>query len=323
MSGMKKIGVLTSGGDAPGMNAALRAVVRAAVANGAEVVGIERGYHGLVNGNVRPMPASSVGGIINLGGTVLRTARSEEFKTPEGQQKASETVAREGIEGLVVIGGDGSFRGALALNACCGVKVVGIPGTIDNDIPGTRYSIGFDTAINTALDAIDKIRDTSASHDRVFVVEVMGRHNGFIALEVGIAGGAEAVLVPECKQDIIKICQKIQAGQARGKMSSIIIVAEGAARGSDIAATIQQIAGIDTRLSILGHIQRGGSPSARDRALATRFGYHAVKLLMEGQTNVMVGIELGKIVTSPLDLVCQGRRDLDVSQLEMIDVMAI
>jgi 6-phosphofructokinase 1 len=319
---MKKIGVLTSGGDAPGMNAALRAVVRAAIAGGAEVVGIERGYNGLVNDKVRPMPASSVGGIINLGGTVLRTARSEEFKTPEGQKKAAETVAKEGIEGLVVIGGDGSFRGALALNACCGVKVVGIPGTIDNDIPGTRYSIGFDTAINTALDAIDKIRDTSASHDRVFVVEVMGRHNGFIALEVGIAGGAEAVLVPECKQDIIKICQKIQAGQARGKMSSIIIVAEGAARGSDIAATIQQVAGIDTRLSILGHIQRGGSPSARDRALATRFGYHAVKLLMEGQTNVMVGIELGKIVTSPLDLVCQGRRDLDVSQLEMIDVMA-
>jgi len=212
--------------------------------------------------------------------------------------------------------------GALAINQTCGVKVIGIPGTIDNDIPGTQYSVGFDTAINTALDAIDKIRDTSASHERVFVVEVMGRHNGFIALEVGIAGGAEAVLVPECKTDMIGLCQRIQAGQARGKLSSIIIVAEGAARGADVAATITQITGIETRLSILGHIQRGGSPSARDRSLATRFGYHAVELLAAGKTNLMVGIEKSQVIHTPLDLVTEGRRDLDTEVLTIVEVMS-
>jgi 6-phosphofructokinase 1 len=319
---MNRIGVLTSGGDAPGMNAAIRAVVRAGIAKGLEVIGIERGYHGLLNGNVRPMTAGSVSGIIQLGGTMIRTARSEEFKTAEGQARAAEVIKREGIEGLAVIGGDGSFRGALAINRACGVHVAGIPATIDNDIPGTQYSIGFDTAINTALDAIDKIRDTSASHDRVFVVEVMGRHNGFIALEVGIAGGAEAVLVPECRCDMIGLCQRIQAGQARGKMSSIIIVAEGASRGSDVAATITQITGIETRLSILGHIQRGGTPSARDRALATRFGYRAVELLMEGETNFMVGIEKNQIIHSPIERVTEGRRDLDSSLLDIVEVMA-
>jgi 6-phosphofructokinase 1 len=320
---MKKIGVLTSGGDAPGMNAATRAVVRAGIAEGLEVIGIGRGYAGLLVADLRTMTASSVSGIISQGGTILRTARSEEFKTPGGQAKAAAVMAENGIEGLVIIGGDGSFRGALALHNTCGCSVVGIPATIDNDIEGTQYSIGFDTAINTALDAIDKIRDTSSSHDRVFVVEVMGRHNGFIALEVGIAGGAEAVLVPECRQDIVALCRKIQAGQERGKLSSIIIVAEGAAKGADVAATITQITGIETRLSILGHIQRGGSPSARDRALATRFGYHSVKLLVEGQTNVMTGIERSQIVTSPLELVTQGRRDLDTSLLQIVDIMSI
>jgi 6-phosphofructokinase 1 len=319
---MKRIGVLTSGGDAPGMNAAIRAVVRAGLAKGLEVVGIERGYHGLLNGHFRPMTASSVSGIINLGGTVLRTARSSEFKTVAGQTCAAGVLKSEGIEGLAIIGGDGSLRGALAINQACGVKVIGIPASIDNDIPGTQYSVGFDTAINTALDAIDKIRDTSASHERVFVVEVMGRHNGFIALEVGIAGGAEAVLVPECKNDMIGLCQRIQAGQARGKLSSIIIVAEGAAKGSDVAATITQITGIETRLSILGHIQRGGTPSARDRSLATRFGCHAVDLLVEGQTNLMVGIEKSQVIHSPLDLVTEGRRDLDTELLAIVEVMA-
>lgn len=319
---MKRIGVLTSGGDAPGMNAAIRAVVRAGLAKGLEVVGIERGYQGLMNGHVRPMTAGSVSGIINLGGTLLRTARSDEFKTSEGQAKAAAVLASEEIEGLAIIGGDGSFRGGLAINEACGVSVAGIPATIDNDIPGTQYSVGFDTAINTALDAIDKIRDTSASHDRVFVVEVMGRHNGFIALEVGIAGGAEAVLVPECKTDLIGICQRIQAGQARGKMSSIIIVAEGSARGSDVAAAITQITGIETRLSILGHIQRGGTPSARDRTLATRFGFHAVNLLIHGETNFMVGIEKNQIIHRPLDRITEGRRDLDTSFLEIVEVMS-
>jgi 6-phosphofructokinase 1 len=319
---MKKIGVLTSGGDSPGMNAAIRAVVRSAVARGAEVVGVERGYHGLVNGQTRPMDAHSVSGIIGLGGTILRTARSEEFKTPEGQKKAAETVAREEIEGLAVIGGDGSYRGALALHKTCGVKVIGIPGSIDNDIPGTEYTIGFDTAVNTALDAIDKIRDTATAHDRVFVVEVMGRLSGSIAVEVGLAGGAEAVLIPERKPDILRLCRNIQEWQARGKMSNIIIVAEGAARGSDIAATITQVAGIETRLSVLGHIQRGGSPSARDRSLATHFGYHAVELLLAGKTNLMVGLMRGEVVYSPLEQVLEGRRELDISLLDVADVMA-
>jgi 6-phosphofructokinase 1 len=320
---MKKIGVLTSGGDAPGMNAAIRAVVRGGIANEVAVAGIGRGYAGLLNGDLREMTASSVSGIISQGGTTLRTARSKEFPTPDGQKRAAEVLGEAGVEGLVIIGGDGSFRGALALHETCGCKVIGIPATIDNDIPGTQYSIGFDTAINTALDAIDKIRDTSASHDRVFVVEVMGRHNGFIALEVGIAGGAEAVLVPECKQDIVSLCRKIQAGQDRGKMSSIIIVAEGAAKGVDVAATITQITGIETRLSILGHIQRGGCPSARDRSLATRFGYEAVRMLIAGKTNLMTGIERSQIIESPLELVTQGQRDLDTTLLEIVDVMSI
>lgn len=319
---MKKIGVLTSGGDAPGMNAALRAVVRAGLANGLEVVGIERGYAGLMNGWLRPMDAKSVSGIINHGGTILRTARSEEFKTDEGRARAFATMQREGIEGLVVIGGDGSFRGAVDFHRATGAAVVGVPATIDNDIPGTRYSIGFDTAINTAMDAIDKIRDTSASHDRVFVVEVMGRHNGFIALEVGLAAGAEGVIVPEVKQDLVALTRKLQAGQARGKMSSIIIVAEGAARGADIAATITQISGIETRLSVLGYIQRGGSPSARDRALATRFGHRAVELLLEGETNVMVGIEEGRIIHIPLEQASQGKSDLDTSLLTVVDTLS-
>jgi 6-phosphofructokinase 1 len=320
---MKKIGVLTSGGDAPGMNAAIRAVVRAGIAQRLEVVGVTRGFAGLLAADFRSMTPSSVSGIISQGGTILRTARSEEFKTLEGQAKAAKVMADHDLEGLVVIGGDGSFRGALALQQACGCGVIGIPATIDNDIPGTQYSIGFDTAINTALGAIDKIRDTSSSHERVFVVEVMGRHNGFIALEVGIAGGAEAVLVPECKQDIVALCRKIQAGQDRGKLSSIIIVAEGAAKGSDIAAAITQITGVETRLTILGHIQRGGNPSARDRALATRFGYTAVKLLLDGETNVMTGIERNQIIASPLELVTQGRRDLDTGLLQIVDVMSI
>jgi 6-phosphofructokinase 1 len=319
---MRKIGVLTSGGDAPGMNAAIRAVVRSACAAGVEVVGIERGYVGLLRGWLRPMQPSSVGGIINRGGTILRTARSEEFRTAAGLQRAAETIAREGIEGLAIIGGDGSFRGALALHQTCDVAVIGIPATIDNDIPGTQYSIGFDTAVNTALGAIDKIRDTSESHDRVFVVEVMGRNNGFIAIDVGLAGGAEAVIVPECPYDVGALCHRIQAGQARGKMSNIIVVAEGAAKGEEIAMAITQIVGVETRLTVLGHIQRGGIPSARDRLLATRFGSYAVQLLREGKTNLMVGIEAGRIVHRPLEQVLEGRRDIDRELLGLVSTMA-
>lgn len=319
---MRKIGVLTSGGDAPGMNAAVRAVVRSCVSNKIDIVGIERGYQGLINGNIQTMNGHSVSGIINRGGTILRTARSMEFKTPEGQAKAASVIEQAGIDGLVVIGGDGSYRGALAINKTCGVKVIGIPGTIDNDIPGTDYTIGFDTAVNTALESIDKLRDTASSHDRIFVVEVMGRQNGSIAMEVAIAGGAEAALIPEVRHDMLRLCSKIQEWQNSGKMSCIIVVAEGAAPGADIAATITQVTGIETRLSVLGHIQRGGSPSARDRSLATHFGYHAVEWLIQGKTNLMVGLVDGKVVASPLESVLTGKSQIDTSLLSIVDVMA-
>lgn len=319
---MGRIGVLTSGGDAPGMNAAVRAVVRAGIANGFEVMGVERGYHGLVHGDIKPMDAHSVSGIINLGGTILHTARSEEFRTAEGQAQAAENLRKFSIEGLVVIGGDGSYRGAVAINRACGVRVVGIPGTIDKDIPGTDYTIGFDTAVNTALDAIDKIRDTAQSHDRIFVVEVMGRLNGSIALSVALGGGAEAVLIPEVKPDMLRLCTRIREWQKRGKMSCIIVVAEGAAKGEDIAATITQITGTETRLSVIGHIQRGGSPSARDRELATLFGYEAVQVLVEGGSGLMVGLRDGKVARNPLDAVLNGCCVLDDNMLKVVDTMA-
>ena len=319
---MGKIGVLTSGGDAPGMNAAVRAVVRASLAHGFEVAGIERGYEGLLAGQIRPLDSHSVSGIIQAGGTVLRTARSEEFRTAAGQQRAAEQIREHGIEGLAVVGGDGSYRGALAINKTCGVRVVGIPGTIDNDIPGTDYTIGYDTAVNTALDAIDKIRDTAQSHDRVFVVEVMGRLNGSIALAVAIAGGAEAVLIPEVRHDMLRLCSRIQEWQRIGKKSCIIVVAEGAARGSDIAATITQVTGIDTRLAVIGHIQRGGSPSARDRELATRFGMEAVEVLASGGSGVMIGLQRGEIARNPLSCVVDGCSSLDERLLALVDTMA-
>ncbi|HSV74091.1 MAG TPA: 6-phosphofructokinase [Chthonomonadales bacterium] len=319
---MRRIGVMTSGGDAPGMNAAVRAVVRTAVERGLEVLGIERGFHGLLHGHVRPMGSSSVSGIINRGGTILRTARSAEFRTPEGQGRATRQIAENGIDGLVIIGGDGSYRGGLAVHRACGVRVAGVPGTIDNDIPGTEYTIGFDTAVNTALEAIDKIRDTATSHDRVFVVEVMGRLNGAIALTVSIAGGAEAAIIPEVRHDMLRLCQRIQTWQDRGKLSCIIVVAEGAARGSDIAATITQVTGIETRLAVIGHIQRGGAPSARDREMATRFGAEAVCALLDGEEATMVGLMRGCTVRSPIESVECGSRPLDEGLLALVDVMA-
>lgn len=320
---MRRIGVMTSGGDAPGMNAAVRAVVRTALANDTEVAGIERAYQGLMQGQIRPMDARSVSGIINQGGTILRTARSEEFKAPAGMQKAIQVLEREAIDGLVVIGGDGSYRGALALHQACGIAIAGVPASIDNDIPFTEYSIGFDTAVNTALEAIDKIRDTAASHDRIFVVEVMGRHNGFIAAEVALGAGAEGVLIPEQRQDMVTLCRKIQAGQARGKLSNIIIVAEGAARGADIAATITQITGVETRLSVLGHIQRGGAPSAHDRSIATRFGCRAVELLVEGQSGFAVGIKCGGLNQTPLEQVCCARCEIPPDLLKFVEVTSV
>ncbi|MBU5268527.1 6-phosphofructokinase [Clostridium cochlearium] len=292
---MKKIAVLTSGGDAPGMNAAIRAVVRTGLDKGLTVLGIERGFDGLLNGEIFEMTRRSVADIIQRGGTRLRTARCEEFKTEEGQKKAADILRIFGVDGLVVIGGDGSFQGAKALSKL-GVKAVGIPGTIDNDLPYTDYTIGFDTAVNTVLDAINKLRDTSTSHGRVSVVEVMGRNCGDIALYSGLAGGAESIIVPELDFDIDKLCKTILEGKKNGKMHNLIIVAEGAGSANEIAKTIERVTSIGTRATVLGHIQRGGSPTANDRILASRMGNTAVELLLEGKSSRVVGINDNKIV---------------------------
>ncbi len=288
MSQIKTIGVLTSGGDAPGMNAAIRAVARAAAYHGISCLGIRRGYNGLINGDVVELNARSVNGIISKGGTMLFTARCPEFMTEEGLKKATSTCKYLGIDGIVAIGGDGTFRGARDL-AGAGIRTIGIPATIDNDIASTEYSIGFDTACNTALDAIDKLRDTMQSHERCSVVEVMGHNAGHLALYVSIACGAQAVLVPEKPFDFQRdVVDKIRAGRINKRSHYIIIQAEGVGSSIDITNRIIEETGIDTRLTILGHIQRGGSPTARDRVMASRFGEYAVRTLISGKTNRVV-----------------------------------
>ncbi|MCS7272943.1 MAG: 6-phosphofructokinase [Fimbriimonadales bacterium] len=319
---LRRIGVLTSGGDSPGMNAAIRAVVRTALYYGLEVYGIKRGYAGLLAEEIEPMSSISVGGIINRGGTILRTARCEEFKTPAGLQKAAAILDKHGIDALVIIGGDGSMRGAVELSRICPVKVMGIPGTIDNDIPGTDYSIGFDTAVNTALEAIDKVRDTAYSHERVFVIEVMGRHKGFIALEVGLAGGAEAILIPEVPYDLADLLDKLHESYKRGKTSSIIVVAEGAARAEDVKKFLQEHTPYHLRALVLGHMQRGGSPTAFDRVLATQLGHYAVRRLLDGHTNEMVGLEGGRLVSVPIEYIQTTVKTIDVRKLELANIMA-
>lgn len=292
---MKKIAVLTSGGDSPAMNAAIRAVVRVALEKGIKVLGVHRGYNGLINGEVFEMDRHSVSDIIQRGGTILRTARSEEFKTEEGRQKALNVIKVLRIDGVIVIGGDGSFRGADLLSDL-GVPTIGVPGTIDNDLPYTDYTIGFDTALNTAIDAINKIRDTSSSHERVSVIEVMGRNCGDLALYAGIAGGAEQVIIPEKPSKIEDICESIFAGKRIGKLHNIIILAEGVGGAQKLAKDIERITSIETRATVLGYIQRGGSPSASDRILASRMGNRAVKALIEGKTARVVGIRHNKII---------------------------
>lgn len=287
---VKRIGVLTSGGDAPGMNAAIRAVVRKAIFHGVEVYGVVGGYAGLISGNFRKLEVGSVGDIIHRGGTFLFSARCEEFKTKEGQQKGIEQLKKHNIDGLVVIGGDGSYMGAKALTEQ-GYPCVGVPGTIDNDIPGTEFTIGFDTALNTVIDAIDKIRDTATSHERTFIIEVMGRNAGDIALWAGLAGGAETILIPEEGFNLEEIVGRLKKGQERGKKHSIIVVAEGVASGVEIGKLIEENTDFDTRVSVLGHMQRGGSPTAQDRVLASRLGAYAVELLVEGKGGRAVGIE--------------------------------
>lgn len=292
---MKRIGLLTSGGDAPGMNAAIRAVVRSGIYFGMEVYGIERGYAGLIDGNVMKMEMRSVSNIVQCGGTRLRTARCLEMMTVEGQKKALDTLEKHGIEGLVVIGGDGSFRGAKTLSEY-GVPTIGIPGTIDNDLEYTDYTLGFDTAVNTCLDIINKLRDTMTSHERVSVVEVMGRHCGDIALYSGIASGAEIIVVPEIAFDINEIASKINRSRAQGKHSNIIVVAEGVMSAEKFATQLQAVTEYSVRPTCIGHVQRGGSPSMSDRMLAAQFGNKAVRLLNDGIGNRVVGIRDNKII---------------------------
>lgn len=293
---MKRIGLLTSGGDAPGMNAAIRAVVRTAIYFGMEVYGIERGYAGLIEDMMYKMEMRSVSNIVQLGGTRLRTARCLEMLTTEGQKKAVETLEKHGIEGLVVIGGDGSFRGAKCLTEDFGIPTIGIPGTIDNDLEYTDYTLGFDTAVNTCLEVINKLRDTMNSHERISVVEVMGRHCGDIALYAGITSGAEIIVVPEIAYDMNDIVNRINRSRANGKHSNIVVVAEGAASAEDFAKQLQEVTTYSVRATNIGHIQRGGSPSMADRMLAAQFGNKAVRLLKDGIGNRVVGIHNNSII---------------------------
>lgn len=297
---MKTIAVLTSGGDAPGMNAALRAVVRTALAKGIRVMGVERGYSGLINGELYEMDRHSVSDIIHKGGTILKTARSEEFRTEEGRKRAAAVLRVFGVQGLVVIGGDGSFKGAQLLSKL-GVATVGIPGTIDNDLSYTDYTLGFDTALNTVLDAINKIRDTSSSHERISIIEVMGRNCGDIALYAGIGGGAEQVIIPELGYNPDEIIKQILAGRTRGKTHNLIILAEGVGGAQNLSKTIEEVTGIETRATILGYIQRGGGPSAFDRILASRMGHRAVELLIEGKSARVIGIKSNQIIDMDID----------------------
>jgi 6-phosphofructokinase 1 len=292
---MKKIAVLTSGGDSPGMNAAIRAVVRKGIYSGLEIYGVYYGYAGLMEGNIKKLELGSVGDIIHRGGTILYSARSEEFKKDESQHKAIKQLRELGIEGLVVIGGDGSYRGAAKLTEK-GFPCIGLPGTIDNDIPGTDYTIGFDTALNTVIGSIDKIRDTATSHYRTFIIEVMGRHAGDIALFSGLAVGAETILIPERPYEIDDVVQKLQKGIERGKKHSIIVLAEGVCSANDLSNELKEKYQLETRISVLGYIQRGGSPTGFDRVLASRVGARSVELLLEGKGGRAIGIQKQEIV---------------------------
>lgn len=319
---MKKIAVLTSGGDAPGMNAAIRAVVRSGIYNGINVVAIKQGFNGLINAQIEEMNLSSVADIIHRGGTILRTARSDEFQTEAGQKKALNVINVLGIEGIVVIGGDGSFRGAQKLSQL-GIPTIGIPGTIDNDLGYTDYTIGFDTSINTVIDAISKIRDTSTSHGRANIVEVMGRHCGDIALYAGLAGGAESIIVPEVGFNVDQVCSKLLKGKNRGKLHSIIILAEGVGGAVEMGKEIEEKTGIETRATILGHIQRGGSPTAFDRILASKMGAKAVELLLQGATNRVVGVEGKKVIDMDIDEALSVKNNFDTDTYELAKILSI
>jgi 6-phosphofructokinase 1 len=319
---VKKIGVLTSGGDSPGMNAAIRAVVRKALYHNVEVSGVFHGYHGLMNGTIKPLNIGSVGDIIHRGGTILGTARSEEFRTEEGQRKAIETLQKHEIEGLIVIGGDGSFRGAEKLSEQ-GIAAIGVPGTIDNDIPCTDFTIGFDTAFNTVIEAVDKIRDTATSHERTFIIEVMGRDAGDLALWAGLADGAETILIPEADYSMEEVLKTLKRGQERGKKHSIIVVAEGIGSAVDIGREIKNQTGIECRVTVLGHIQRGGSPTGFDRVLASRLGAYAVECLLRGEKGKMVGVVNNKCIATPISEALTQKHCVDLSLYQLAKELSI
>lgn len=325
MPKIKKIAVLTSGGDSSGMNPAIRSVVRCALSNGIKVMGVTNGYRGLMEDQIFDMDASSVGGIINRGGTILYSARAPEFANPEGIAKAADNFRKHDLDALIVIGGDGTYRGALDFYTICDIPVIGIPGTIDNDINGTDYTIGYDTAVNVATEAIDKLRDTATSHGRCFVVEVMGRHAGYIALEVGIASGAEDILIPETPTKINDVIENLERGRKRGKKSSIIVVAEGddIGGGARTCEMIEGKTGYSTRLTILGHMQRGGSPTAYERLMASRFGYIAIKALLEGKYNIGVGSQKGAYTFTDINEAVRKKREIKYDDLEMCKQLSL
>jgi 6-phosphofructokinase 1 len=323
---LKRIGLLTSGGDAPGMNAAIRAVVRTCTHYNVECVGIYRGYQGLIEGDFMLMNARSVNNIINKGGTILKSARSDEFRTKAGRKKAHESILEGSIDALIVIGGDGTFTGAMKFNKEFNFPVIGIPGTIDNDIFGTNFTIGYDTALNTVVEAIDKIRDTASSHNRLFFVEVMGRDAGFIALNAGVGAGAEEILIPEENLGIERLLESLKKSKRSGKSSSIVVVAEGDKTGKNVFEladyVTKNLPEYEARVSVLGHMQRGGSPSCFDRVLASRLGVKAVELILDGKTNLMVGIMNNEIETTDLEKAIKGYHSIDQELLRVSDIMS-
>ena len=324
---IKKIGVMTSGGDSPGMNAAVRAVVRTCTHYRIDCIGIYRGYQGMIEGDFEPLDARSVSGIINKGGTMLKSARSEEFRTKEGRKKAHQQLKKAGIDAIVLIGGDGTFTGGMVFNNEFGFPLVGIPGTIDNDIFGTTFTLGYDTALNTAVEAIDKIRDTASSHNRLFFVEVMGRDAGFIALNAGVGAGAEEILIPEENMGLERMLESLKRSKRSGKSSSIVVVAEGDKTGKNVFELAEHVEKnlpeYEVRVSVLGHMQRGGSPSCYDRVLASRMGVKAIELLLDGKTNLMVSINNNKIGTTELDKAVKGHHEVNKELIRVSDIMSI
>ncbi|MCL7401548.1 MAG: 6-phosphofructokinase [Thaumarchaeota archaeon] len=320
---MKKLGIVTSGGDAPGMNAAIRALVRLSAWNNLEVIGFLRGWEGIIKNNFIPLNARAVSGILHLGGTILKTSRCLEFKTREGLEKAAKNIEENDLDGLIVIGGEGSVRGAYELSKLTDVKIAVLPASIDNDVYGTDETIGFDTAVNTALTEINKIRDTAISHERTFIVEVMGRKRGFLAVEVGLTAGAEVILVPEVEYDEKAVLETIRKNASIGKNSSIIVIAEGVGKTTSLAVAIEKNVGVEVRVSVLGYVQRGGSPTARSRYLASIFAAKAIESLLDGKSGIVVGIQKSEVTSISLEESCSNEKPLNIELLKLAEKLAI